>query len=155
MADIWVWEIELARDAPRDVIERAELVGFDVEAIDGSIGTVDEATSEAGRGILVVDTGFWIFGKKRMIPAGLVSGIDTEARTVSLAVTKEHVKQAPDFDAVRREELAYRDAVAHHYDRFRGDTIGPVAGTGRAAGELTGDPIGPVAGTGGVAGGVG
>jgi hypothetical protein len=148
VADIWVWEIELARDHPRDVIERADLTGFAVEASDGHIGTVDEATNDAGRGILVVDTGFWIFGKKRMIPAGLVNAIDTEARTVSLAVTKEHVKQAPDFDEVRREEAAYRDEVAHHYDRFRGDTIGPVAGTGRAPGELTGDPIGPVAGTG-------
>ena len=148
MADIWVWEIEFAVDDPPEVIERTDVMGFDVEASDGHIGTVHEATSEAGRGTLVVDTGFWIFGRKRMIPAGLVSRIDADARTVFLAVTKEQVKEAPDFDEVRREELAYRDEVAHHYDQFRGDTIGPVAGTGRAPGELTGDPSGPVPGTG-------
>lgn len=141
MTDIWVWELET-------VVELTDVTGFDVEASDGHIGTVHEATSEAGRGTLVVDTGFWIFGKSRMIPAGLISRIDVDARTVFLAATKEHVKQAPDFDELRREDLAYRDEVAHHYDRFRGDTIGPVAGTGRAPGELTGDPIGPVAGTG-------
>jgi hypothetical protein len=148
MADIWVWEIEVATADPRSPIERVDVTGFEVDALDGRIGKVDEATYEAERGSVVVDTGFWIFGKRRLIPAGLISAIDPEARTLAVAVTKEHVKHAPDFDEVRREDLAYRDEVAHHYDRFRGDTIGPVVGTGRAPGELTGDPIGPVAGTG-------
>jgi hypothetical protein len=148
MTDIWVWQIDVPAGNTRSPIERTEVTGCAVAALDGRIGKVDEATYEVERGSLVVDTGFWIFGKKRMIPAGLVSAIDPQARTVALGVTKEHVKDAPDFDEVRREELAYLDEVAHHYDRFRGDTIGPVAGTGRAPGELTGDPIGPVAGTG-------
>ena len=134
--------------SPDPSTQLPDVSGFDVEATDGHIGKVDEATTTADSSCLVVDTGFWIFGKKRMIPAGLISAIDPKARTVALGVTKEHVKDAPDFDEVRREELAYLDEVAHHYDRFRGDTIGPVAGTGRAPGELTGDPIGPVAGTG-------
>jgi hypothetical protein len=145
LADIWVWEVEIVAADPR---EQVDITGFEVDALDGRIGKVDGATYEAERGSIVVDTGFWIFGKKRLIPAGLISAIDASARTITLAVTKDHVKEAPDFDEVRREELEYRDTVAHHYDRFRGDTIGPVAGTGRAPGELTGDPIGPVAGTG-------
>jgi len=33
------------------------LVGYDVEATDGSIGKVDEATNEVGSSYIVVDTG--------------------------------------------------------------------------------------------------
>jgi len=147
MADIWVWEIDVVTAEPGGA-GRVDLTGYDVEAVDGHIGTVDEATHDAGRGILVVDTGFWIFGKKRMIPAGVVGDVDADARKVVLRVTKEQVKEAPDFDEVRREEDSYRKDVADHYERFRGDVIAPVAGTGRAPEELTGDPIGPTPGTG-------
>ena len=42
---------------------QANLVGYDVEAIDGHIGKIDEATTETSRQYVVVDTGFWIFGK--------------------------------------------------------------------------------------------
>ena len=50
----------------------SDLVGYDVEATDGHIGKIDEASNEAAGQYLVVDTGFWIFGKKRLIPAGVV-----------------------------------------------------------------------------------
>ena len=49
-----------------------KLVGYDVEATDGHIGKIDEASTETDRNYLVVDTGFWIFGKKRLVPAGVV-----------------------------------------------------------------------------------
>lgn len=90
--------------------------GFDVEATDGNIGKVDEATNEAGRGFLVVDTGFWISGKKRMIAA---STVDRDERRIYLALTKEQVKQAPDYDEVRRDEESHRAEVESHYDRTR------------------------------------
>ena len=50
-----------------------DLTGFEVEATDGHIGKIDEATMADGATCLVVDTGFWIFGKKRMLPAGVVA----------------------------------------------------------------------------------
>ncbi len=50
--------------------------GFDVEATDGSIGKIDEATYETEASYMVVDTGFWIFGKKRLVPAGVVERVD-------------------------------------------------------------------------------
>ena len=34
---------------------------------------------------VVVDTGFWIFGKKRLIPAGVVSAVVHEDKTVHVA----------------------------------------------------------------------
>ncbi|HSJ34596.1 MAG TPA: PRC-barrel domain containing protein, partial [Acidimicrobiia bacterium] len=53
-----------------------DIVGFGVEAIDGSIGKVDKASHEVGSSYLVVDTGPWIFGQKVLIPAGTVERVD-------------------------------------------------------------------------------
>jgi hypothetical protein len=92
MTDMWTYR-ETAWAANRD------LVGFDVEATDGSIGSVDEATYDASAAYLVVDTGFWIFGKKRLIPAGAVVGVDRDTKTVQVAMTKDQIKAAPDYDS--------------------------------------------------------
>jgi hypothetical protein len=48
--------------------QQGDLVGFHVEARDGSIGKIDETTNETGRNYLVVDTGPWILGRKVIIP---------------------------------------------------------------------------------------
>jgi hypothetical protein len=92
-----------------------DLVGFDVEATDGRIGDIDEATNEAGSAYLVVDTGFWIFGKKRMIPAGVVERIDDTERKVFVAMTKDEIKSAPDFEDVHRTD---RDLYDKYYDSY-------------------------------------
>ena len=47
-----------------------DLSGYKVEARDGSIGKVDEASNDVGSAFIIVDTGPWILGKKVMIPAG-------------------------------------------------------------------------------------
>jgi hypothetical protein len=60
---------------------QADLSGFGVEAIDGSIGKVDEASNDVGASFIVVDTGPWIFGKKVMLPAGVVRDVDLDAQT--------------------------------------------------------------------------
>jgi hypothetical protein len=42
-----------------------DLVGYEVEAIDGKVGKVDEKTTQVqNQGFFVVDTGPWILGKK-------------------------------------------------------------------------------------------
>ena len=75
-----------------------DLVGYEVEADGGAIGKVDAASTDASAQWLVVDTGFWIFGKKRVIPAGTVVGMDHESRRIVVSMTKDQVKAAPDYD---------------------------------------------------------
>ncbi|WP_055490923.1 hypothetical protein [Streptomyces sp. TP-A0356] len=77
--------------------EGQELAGFTVEARDGTVGHVDRQADGPGMRHLIVDTGVWVFGKSVLIPAGLVTGIDTEARQITLACSKEEVKAAPQF----------------------------------------------------------
>jgi hypothetical protein len=93
MAEIWAYRIVTW------VEEDPDLTGYEVESNDGhKIGKVDEATSEAGGSYIVVDTGFWIFGKKRLIPAGAVSSVDHENRKIVVNLSKDEVKNAPDYD---------------------------------------------------------
>jgi hypothetical protein len=96
-----------------------EIAGYAVEAKDGHIGTVDEVSYDAGTGAIVVDTGHWIFGKKRMVPAGMIEKIDREARVVTLSCTKADVKGAPDHDPSRADDTAHRDEVGEHYQAQR------------------------------------
>ena len=48
--------------------------------------------NETSRQYLVVDTGFWIFGKKRLIPAGVVDRVDHDDRKVYVSMTKDQIK---------------------------------------------------------------
>ena len=108
--DIWTFR-EQSLDA-------ASLVGFKVEATDGGIGKVDEATGEAGRSHLVVDTGPWIFGKKVLLPAGVVDRADLDTETVYVSRTKEEIKNAPEFDDTLRDDDEYRSRLGNYYGGF-------------------------------------
>jgi hypothetical protein len=92
-----------------------DLAGYKVEAEDGSIGKVDEASNEIGSAFVVVDTGPWIFGTKVMIPAGAVRDIDPDAETVFVDRTKDEIKDAPEFDENRLSDPAYRQELGRYY----------------------------------------
>ena len=92
-----------------------DLTGFEVEAADGSIGKIDEASNEVGASYLVVDTGPWIFGKKVMLPAGVVDRVDTEEQKIYVNRTKDEIKDAPEFDETRYRDEQYRDELGGYY----------------------------------------
>ena len=94
-----------------------DLSGFNVEATDGDIGKVDEATNEVGGSFIVVDTGPWIFGKKVMLPAGVIRDIDPDAETIFVNRTKDEIKNAPEFDEERYHDQGYRDELGSYYGR--------------------------------------
>jgi hypothetical protein len=75
--------------------EPMDIEGFDVEATDGSIGKIDEATYDVGSSYIVVDTGPWIFGRKVVLPAGSIETIDLDNRKVSVRLTKDQIKDSP------------------------------------------------------------
>ena len=82
-------------------VDPGELTGFSVIAMDGRIGTVDDATWNTDTDHIVVDTGPWIFGKKVIIPAGMIELIDLEDESVRLGLTKEQIKNGPEYDEER------------------------------------------------------
>ena len=95
----------------------ADLVGYSVEATDGSIGKIDDATNETAASYVVVDTGPWIFGKKRLIPAGAITDVDHDDKTVSVTMTKDEIKSAPDYEASTWGDDS-RAQHAEYYGRY-------------------------------------
>jgi hypothetical protein len=107
--DIWTF-----RDQTMDA---SSLIGFSVEATDGGIGKIDEATGEIAGSYLIIDTGPWIFGKKVLLPAGIVDRTDLDAETVYVNRTKDEIKNAPEFDDdMLRDDLQYRERVGGYYN---------------------------------------
>src|SRR5438552_4117416 len=106
-----IWTLNVAK-APN-----VDLSGFKVEALDGNIGKVDEATYETGDSFVVVDTGPWIFGKKVMLPAGVIRNIDLDTETVFVNRTKDQIKNAPEFDEKRYRDQDYRKKLGSYYAR--------------------------------------
>jgi hypothetical protein len=88
--------------------------GFNVEALDGSIGKIDESTDDAGSAFIVVDTGPWIFGKKVMLPAGVIREVDVDNEIVYVNRSKDQIKNAPEFDESMTDEV-YRTRLGSYY----------------------------------------
>ena len=110
--NIWSYSREYL-DEPMDV------EGFEVEATDGDIGKVDEATYDVGSSYIVVDTGPWIFGRKVVLPAGAIERIDLDNDNVAVRLTKDQIKDSPELDQTtdfRSEE--YRSSLGSYYDPY-------------------------------------
>jgi hypothetical protein len=111
--NVWSYRSNLSSE-----VNARDIVGYDVHATDGDIGKIDECSLDTSRRYLVVDTGFWIFGKKRMIPAGVITGVDHDDMTVSVAMTKDQIKSAPDFDKQQSYDERDYDTFANYYGDY-------------------------------------
>ena len=87
MTDEWTYRNQ--NQLGYDPTSGRDLTGYSVEALDGSIGKIDEANNDVGASYLIVDTGPWIFGKKVMLPAGVVQRVDEDDEKVWVNRTKE------------------------------------------------------------------
>ena len=108
--DLWTYAVVGATD-----LTATDLTGFSVEALDGKIGKVDEATNDMTGSYIVVDTGPWIFGKKVLLPAGVIRDVDLDTETVYVNRTKEQIKSAPEFDEETYRDDSYRSQLGSYY----------------------------------------
>jgi hypothetical protein len=112
VTDLWAFQTE-------PDLQGIDLVGFSIEATDGGIGKIDEATEEMGRSHLIVDTGLWIFGKKVMLPAGVIDRVDLDTETVFVNRSKDEIKNAPEFvPETSRDDEDYRNRLGGYYGGF-------------------------------------
>ncbi|WP_433314226.1 PRC-barrel domain containing protein [Micromonospora sp. CA-269861] len=91
-----------------------DLVGYQVQASDGRIGSIDETSDEADAAHLVVDTGPWIFGQKVLLPAGTVVRVDHQERVVHVDRTRQQIRDAPPFDPDSADQ-EHRDRIGTYY----------------------------------------
>lgn len=117
--DPWSYRETVTRD-----IGAVGMVGYKVHATDGDIGKVDEANDDLGASQLVVDTGPWIFGRRVVLPAGVVERVDDKAEEIHVSLTKDQIKASPELNDARPDDPDYRDKLGTYYGDVYRDRLG-------------------------------
>jgi hypothetical protein len=99
-----------------------EVTGYAIHALDGDIGhvqdfLVDERTWTIC--YLVVDTGNWWAGKRVLIAPEWLRGVNWEDGTVAVALTRDTIRHAPEYDDARPVDREYESALYAYYNRPR------------------------------------
>lgn len=126
-----------------------DIKGYDVYASinDEKIGTVkDIMVDDAGQfRYLVVDTGFWVFGKQVLLPVGR-SRIDASNRRVyAVGFTKEQAEQLPELNDDLKIDDDYEEQVRGVY---RNSAVEPSADVSPTLSSTASTPsVNPLTGT--------
>jgi uncharacterized protein (TIGR02271 family) len=102
----------------QDIFGGDDIKGYDVYAEDNEkIGSVyDMLIDESGRfRYFVIDTGFWIFGKKVLLPVGRTRIDVGQHRVYATGMTKEQVENLPEYDESITVDYDYEERVRNVY----------------------------------------
>jgi uncharacterized protein (TIGR02271 family) len=92
-----------------------DIKGYDVYSTTGNdkIGSVyDALIDEQGSfRYFVIDTGFWVFGKKVLVPMGSVQIDYDQHRIYVTGMTKEEVESMPEYDDLMTVDYDYEERV--------------------------------------------
>jgi hypothetical protein len=95
-----------------------DLFGYNVLAQDGEIGQVHDFyfdVEEWTVRYLVVDIGFWIFGRKVLIAPDVLQAPDWERRLMPVDLTKRQVEESPELDFNTGVTRGYQESLHGHY----------------------------------------
>ncbi|MEY9848645.1 PRC-barrel domain containing protein [Streptacidiphilus sp. MAP5-3] len=110
MTDIWGYRPTAQYTTGTD------LTGYQVDAIDRRIGKVDDAADDVGSAFIVVNCKPCLFGKHVMLPAGTVTLVDAGQETIRVALTRDQIKNAPEYDPdAHRDDTGYRATIGTYY----------------------------------------
>ncbi|MBD2460580.1 PRC-barrel domain-containing protein [Oscillatoria sp. FACHB-1407] len=99
------------------------LDSFHVYAAGDRVGTVKDVLVDEQEGLfryLIIDTGFWVFGKTVLLPIGLAH-FDYDAKRVNVnGLTKEQVEHLPEFSHDLEIDQDYEERVRGVYRPLTG-----------------------------------
>ena len=102
----------------QDVFGGDDIKSFSVyDQTEDKIGSVyDILVDESGKfRYLVIDTGFWIFGKKVLLPVGRASIDYSQERIYAKGLTKEQAENLPEYDDNMTVDYDYEERVRKVY----------------------------------------
>ncbi|WP_019509595.1 DUF2382 domain-containing protein [Pleurocapsa sp. PCC 7319] len=112
-----------------DIFGGGDIKSFSVyDYTNDKIGSVhDIIVDDTGRfRYLVIDTGFWIFGKKVLLPVGRASIDYSQERVYASGLTKEQAENLPEYDSDMTIDYDYEEKVRMTYRGKDYDTNSPV-----------------------------
>jgi len=103
----------------REALEGKDIHGFSVYAqgTDEKVGTIDDllVDEEGTFRYLIVDLGFWIFGKKVLLPIGRTRINFKEQRVYALGMSKEQAENLPELTKDMTVDYDYEERVRGVY----------------------------------------
>jgi hypothetical protein len=101
----------------------AEVVGYDIEARDGTMGRVADLVIDTAHDwmitYLVVDFHRWLPGKQVVLAPAWAEHIEWADRVVRMDLSKKTIAEAPAFDPGRPVNHEYEDRLYDYYGRPR------------------------------------
>lgn len=99
----------------RDV---SEVIGYHLHAVDGSIGHVEDFLLDDQSWTiryLIVDTSNWIGGRHVLIAPSWVSGMRWEGQEIDVTMTRDAIRNSPEYDATGEVQRTYEERLHAHY----------------------------------------
>ncbi|WP_066381295.1 MULTISPECIES: PRC-barrel domain-containing protein [unclassified Anabaena] len=105
-------------DYSTDLFDGYDIKTFDVYAENDKVGSVQNVLVDETDGsfrYFIIDTGFWVFGKKVLLPVGLAR-LDYNTRHVYVpGLTKQQVEDLPEFSEDLAIDREYEERVRGVY----------------------------------------
>jgi uncharacterized protein YrrD len=95
-----------------------DLIGYKVDALDDSIGSVDDFYFDDHTWTvryIVIDTGPWLVGRRVLLSPDAVGGIDSLSERMAFELSKEQIENSPSIDADQPVSREYETALSTYY----------------------------------------
>jgi hypothetical protein len=110
------------KDLATNLRSFTEIIGYQIEALDGVIGRIDDLIIEESDWricYVIVETRNWFSSKKVLIGTLWMDDISYVDRTIKINLAIESVKSAPPFDASKVIDQAYEVELSNYYSRSK------------------------------------
>jgi hypothetical protein len=121
-ADSQAQEIEEKRRRNDDIHLRStrEVTGYSIGAKDGDIGHVETFIADDESWTLrymIIDTRNWLPGKKVLVSPEWISKVSWSDKSVYVDLSRDSIKNCPEYDPYAPIERDYEDRLYKHYQR--------------------------------------
>lgn len=96
-----------------------DLTGYSLNARDGEIGKLEEVYFDDKRWMVryfIVRTGNWLLGRRVLIVPAVISGVDAEAKSLDVDLTREQVENCPPVNRELPVSMHYEQEYHRYYD---------------------------------------
>lgn len=98
----------------------SEMTGYRIHALDDDIGHIDDFVVQDEAWIVryvVVDTRNWLPGRRVLVSSEWISSVEWADRKVHVKLTREQIKDSPEFDPAEPINRAYEERLYDFYGR--------------------------------------